>query len=136
MPPTEIPEYSSGFDWAFYSTLLFKNELIKLVRSQNENLGAELSQFRSVPVFNGFPVKWVPAFEDTTIINASSDPIYGVNWRTFELTGLKGWTNRESPPMRPTNQPTVRLMYKHLIMNLLCNNRRKNFLGAKADPTP
>lgn len=137
MPPTEVPEGGKGMDWELFTDYTNKNEFIKAARAQNESLGAEVLKNPSgVPVVNGTPLRWVPAFEDTTIINASSQPIYGINWRTWELTGLKGWRRRESPPMIPYNQPTVRIMYTHMIMNLLCRSRRRNFLIAKAEPTP
>lgn len=133
MPPVEIPEYGKGMDWVWYMGHANKRELIKLVRSQNENLGMELQHFGTAPTFAGVPCKWVPALDSTTIVPSGADPILGINWRTFSFESLSGWYMRESPPIRPDFQPDARIVYKHLIWNLLCNNRRKNGVLAKSD---
>lgn len=134
MPPTEIPEYGKGQDFGFYTTLTTMMELVKTTRAQNENLGTELENYKGTPIFRGIPVKYVPIFEDTGYIAASSDPIFGINWRTMHFCSLTGWDMKESGPFRDANQPLVRRNYIHGTCNLMCNNRRKNFILAKAQP--
>lgn len=137
MPPTNIPEYGVGMDWKWYTTQATKNEAVKFMRSQNDNLGIELATFNGTqfPTFQGVPIQWVPSFNDTNIIASGSEPIFGVNWRTFEVLSLPGWNMREQAPIRMQTQPTVRVVYVHTTVNMLCNNRRKNCLIAKSDPS-
>lgn len=135
MPPVEIPEYQGGgMDFAHYTDQTTRRELIKLTRAQNENLGLELYNYRGLPLWRGAPVKWVPAFEDTNVIASGSNPIYGINWKTFEMSSLSGFYMRETPPIRPSNQPLVRVVYIFLAFNINCTNRRKNYVIAKVDP--
>ena len=135
LPPVAVPEYQGGgMDWSFYTTEAVDNALIKTTRGQNENLGLELYNFKGTPVFKSVPITWVPALDDTAVAAASSDPIYGVNWKTFEIDSLNGFNMSERGPIRPADRPLVRAMYIFLSFNMTCTNRRKNFIGAKAQP--
>ena len=134
-PPVAIPEYQGGgMDWSWYTTEVVDNALLKLTRNQNENLKLQLYDAGGTPVFRSVPVQWVPALDDANVAAARSDPIYGVNWKTFELNSLTGFFMRELPPIRPSDQPLVRTVHVFLSFNLLCTNRRKNMIGAKVQP--
>ena len=135
MPPVAVSEYQGGgMDWSFYTTEAVDNELIAITRAQNENLQTELYNYKGVPVFKSVPITWVPALDDSAVAAASSDPIYGVNWKTFEIDSLNGFNMSERGPIRPSDRPLVRAMFIFLSFNLVCTNRRKNFIGAKAQP--
>lgn len=135
-PPVEIPEAGRGVEMGYYTGKANTLEFVKLTRSQNMNLGMEMSK-SGVPVFDGLPIRYVPSFDDTTYVNSGSDPLYGINWRKYHFYGLSGWHMKEHPPITPSSQPTVRVMYTHCSINTICNNRRTGgFVLAKSAPTP
>lgn len=135
-PPVEIPEMGRGVEMGYYCGKNPNLEFLKLTRGQNMNLGMEMSK-SGTPVFNGIPIRYVPSLDDTTYVASGSDPIYAINWRKYHFYGLAGWSMREHPPITPSSQPTVRIMYTHTSVNTICNNRRAGgFVIAKSQPTP
>lgn len=134
-PPVSINEYSTGMKRAWYGGLTNHNELVKLTRGQNENLGREVVNFiGGMPIINGVPYKYVPALDDTAIINSGSDPFYGIDWGTFEVCGVKGWNMKEYPSMRNPSQPTVVKTHLFHSFQMLCHKRRNQIVLAKSEP--
>ena len=134
-PPVSISEYSTGLKRAWYGGITNHNELVKLTRGQNENLRQEVVNFHGgLPVINGVPYKYVPALDDTAIINSGSDPFYGLDWGTFEIIGVKGYNMKEYPPMRNASQPTVVKTHLFHSFQMLCNKRRNQIVIAKSEP--
>jgi len=68
---------------------------------------------------------WVPQLK-----NATGDPVYGINWSSLRPAFLAGEYLREEGPSKASNQHTVFLSHVDLTMNLICYNRRANFLLA------
>lgn len=138
-PPVEVPEYGQGMTamQALYGGITMRNELVKAYRAQNENLALELLGIGKIPVLNGIPFKYVPTLDDTTIVNSGSMPLYGIDWSTLEIHGVKGFNMKEYASLRHPDQPDV--VKTHIIhsgIQTLMNNRRKNFVLAKSQPTP
>lgn len=101
-----------------------------LGEDQNENLGRDIASMDGQMMFRRTPIHWVPYLDDYT----TSDPVWMVDWSVFHPVFLKGWYLKESKPEQAPNQHNVMRVFVDLTWNMLCVNRRKLAVLAKADP--
>ena len=126
--PVDIPDYRTGRGQTF---TLYVNEatiaaMEDLGEAQNENLGRDLAPMDGSMSFRKCPIRYIPKLDADT-----NNPIIGMNWGTFEIAFLKGEYMREDPPSRAPNQHTVLQCFIDLSWNLVCRNRRRNYIISK-----
>lgn len=128
--PDSFAELAGGMpDWSFYTTYTVVETLRKYLRAQNDNLGPDVFAMRGQVLVGGTPMVWVPALtQSTSDAYDSTDPIYGVNWHTMKWFFRKGMKTRVSRPLTPSDMPDVRKVYLTNWGNMLCCNRRGNFV--------
>ena len=130
-PPVAGSEYNGGRNnYGFYTKYDVIGPLEEVLESQNDNLGNDIASKDGRLLFRQIPVTWVPELEART-----NDMVYGINWSVLKPGFLSGEYLREEGPNAASNQHTVFTTHIDLTMNLLCHNRRANFVLATADPT-
>lgn len=127
--PVPHPELGFGkSDYTIFTTYRVAEPMERLAESRNDNLGRDLARYVNIVTVAGVPVRWVPYLET----NDTSDPLYGINWKTFRPFVKRGCHMRRSPPKQSARQHTVREVHIDNWMNYICYNRRYNFVGSKA----
>ena len=127
--PHNFNELGKGVDWEFCTAYTLIEPLGQYLDARNDNLRdiAGLSNL----MFQGIPVRWIPILDDTSATNAyvTNSPIYGINWKTFDFYFLKGRDMVRHAPKRHATRHNVREVHMDSICNMLCTNRRANFVG-------
>lgn len=127
MAPVPHPELAFGkAEYCIYTTYRVQEPLERLAESRNDNLGKDLAKYLNTVVIGGTPVKWVPYLES----NDTTDPLYGVNWKSFRPFVKKGCNMRRNKPKEAARQHTVREVHIDNWMNYICFNRRLCFVGS------
>ena len=121
--PSPYAQYEGPSNYGYYTNYSVIGPLEEVLEAQNENLGNDVASKDGQLLFRRTPVQWVPQLE-----GASGNPVYGVNWTSLRPAFLAGEYLREEGPNKASNQHTVFLTHVDLTMNLLCYNRRSNFL--------
>jgi hypothetical protein len=130
-PVANIPTFSTGNQYGFYSNYSVIGNLVEILESQNEDLGTDIAPMDGKPVFLRSPIEWVPKLEaDTT------NPIYGLNWGDFKTYVLSGWWGKEtSVPVYP-GQHTVSAQFMDWTYQWIMKNRRTSFVIATGTTYP
>jgi len=129
--PSPYAQYEGPSSYGYYTNYSVIGPLEEVLEAQNENLGNDVASKDGQLLFRRVPVQWVPQLE-----GATGNPIYGVNWSSMRPAFLAGEYLREEGPAKASNQHTVFLTHVDMTMNLLCYNRRSNFLlSSGADVT-
>jgi len=124
--PVPHPELGFGkSDYNIYTTYRVMEPLERLAETRNDNLGSDLAKYIGTVTIGGVPVKWVPYLE----ANDTSDPLYGVNWRTLRPIIKKGANMRLNPPIQGARQHTTRTVHIDNWMNWIAYNRRLLWVG-------
>jgi hypothetical protein len=126
--PKAFSELAGGkaeSDWAFYTTYNVIADLEKLLESRNDNLGADLMKYAGSVVVRGNPLVWSPELE----AQDSENPIYGVNHKTLQVHFKTGKDMVWHPPAKAAKQHTTMEVHCDSWLNLICLNRRRNFVG-------
>ena len=127
--PVPHPELGFGSgDYQIYTTYRVTEPAERLAESRNDNLGKDLARYLNQVTIGGVPMTMVPYLE----ANDTSDPLYGVNWKTFRPFVKKGANMRRTGPFRSARQHTVREVHIDNWMNYVCYNLRLNWVGSKA----
>ena len=129
--PHAAPSYGQAARYGYYANYAVIAELEDKLGGQNDNLGYDIASMDGRVVFRGTPVTWVPHLE-----SFAGDPVYGINWSQFKPAFLSGEYLREEGPVKASNQHTVFQTHLDLTMNVMCTNRRGNFVLATAEPDP
>jgi hypothetical protein len=130
-PPVSIPQYDSGPpSYGLYVNGDTIQTMEDIGEGQNENLGRDIAVMDGQIMVRKIPVVWVSYLDDYS----TSDPIWGIDWSVFKPYFLDGeYLNEQTEPGR-FPQHTVTKTFVDLTANYVCENRRKLFVGAKADP--
>jgi hypothetical protein len=131
MAPQPSPSYGTGARYGYYTNYDVIGPLEEVLESQNDNLGNDIASKDGKLLFRQIPVTWVPFLE-----GRNGDPIYGINWGQFKPAFLSGEYLREEGPVKASNQHTVFQTHVDLTMNIMCTDRRSNFVLATAEPDP
>ena len=128
--PVDFAQLAGGQpDWGLYTTHPFLATCRKILQSQNDDLGDDVAAHSGKVYIRGTPVDWVPALNNSqSPAYDSSNPVYGVNWRTFEYMYQAGWSQVKHPPFRVANQHTVYMRCMDDTGQLICYDRRQNFV--------
>lgn len=129
MAPAESPSYGAPARYGYYTTYDTIASLESLTENRNDNLGYDIASVMGKVLFRGVPVSWVPFLE-----GRAGDPIYGINWGQFKPAFLSGEYLREEGPNKASNQHTVFQTHLDMTMNIMCTDRRSNFVLATTDP--
>lgn len=127
----DMPTYTLGDDYGWYTNYAVLGLFEEVAESQNENIGPDIANYDGKVMFKRSPVTWVKQLElDTT------NPIYGLNWSELGAMRLRQWWMKETPvPVNP-NQPTVASVHVDSTFNLLCRNRRRQCVLATDTAMP
>jgi hypothetical protein len=125
------PSYGTGARYGYYTNYDVIGPLEEVLEAQNDNLGNDIASKDGQLLFRQVPVTWCPFLEDR-----AGDPIYGINWGQFKPAFLSGEYLREEGPVKASNQHTVFQTHVDLTMNVMCTDRRANFVLATAQPDP
>ena len=128
-PPVPGNPYVTGDRYGYYTSYAVIGPLEEQLEAQNDNLGNDIASKDGKLLFRQVPVNWVPQLEGRT-----GAPIYGINWASLRVGFLSGEYMREEGPRAASNQHTVFQTHVDTTMNLYCNDRRRNFVLATADP--
>ena len=131
-PPVEnIPTFSTGNMWGYYSNYAVVGALEEVLEGQNDSLGTDVASMDGKVVFRRSPVEWVPRLEvDTT------NPVYGINWGDFRTHILSGWWGKETNvPVYP-GQHTISAHFMDWTYQIVMKNRRGSFVLATGTTYP
>jgi hypothetical protein len=131
MAPQQSPSYGSPARYGYYTDYTVIASLEAVLAAQNDNLGYDIASQDGKVVFRGTPVTWVPFLE-----GRAGGAIYGINWGNFKPAFLSGEYLREEGPVKASNQHTVFQTHLDLTMNMMCTDRRSNFVLATEEPDP
>jgi len=127
--PVPHPELGFGnSDYEIFTTYRVTEPLERLAESRNDNLRADLAKYMNQVTVAGIPLRFVPYLE----ANDTSDPLYGVNWKTFRPFVKRGWNMRRGEPQPAPKQHNVRNVHIDHSEQYICVDRRRNFVGSKA----
>jgi len=127
---TPHPNSPYGGDRAgYYTNYDVIGPLEEVLEAQNDNLGNDIASKDGKLLFRGVPVTWTPQLE-----GYAGDPVYGINWGVFKPAFLSGEYLREEGPNKAANQHTVFQTHVDMTMNIMCYDRRRNFVLATAEP--
>lgn len=115
----------------FFANNVLLGQMEHLARGRNDNLGAGLLSYMGEVTVGRRPVRYAPGLDaDTT------NPIYGIHTGTFKTAHLGDRWNAMITIDRLPYQPSVGIAYINYMFNLICFNRRRNFVGATATTYP
>ncbi|MBR3651479.1 MAG: phage major capsid protein [Victivallales bacterium] len=116
-----------GQRFKLFTNFELQEQVEKYLEDKNELLfKADLAPLYGKTTFRGVPFFSVPFLD-----NDSSNPVYGVNTDTFEFRFLKGFKMRESEVKDAPNQHNVSIVFCDNSYNLICYDRRRNFVMNK-----
>jgi hypothetical protein len=121
--PIDIPQYNGSSKYGYYTTYNVVAAMETIAEDQNENLGNDVASKDGIVTFRRTPITWVPQLDADT-----SDPIYGLNWGVMNPVFLKGEYMREEPETKVAGQHTTFAVHVDTTYNLLCRDRRKQFV--------
>lgn len=135
-PPVPYPS-SVGEDYArtgyeadrfgLYTNYAVMQKTEELLEAQNDNLGNDVASKDGEVMVRKCKMKWAP-FLDTQASNASKNPVYGLDWKTWKIYFMEGNYMKETE-VRP--YPFIHrayAQYTDCVYDFVCKNRRRNFL--------
>ena len=121
--PVPSPSYNTGNQYGYYTNYNVIGPLEEALEAQNDNLGNDIASKDGRLLFRQVAVTWVPYLEANT-----ANPVYGINWGCLKPAFLAGEYMREEGPNAASNQHTVFVTHVDTTLNLMCTNRRMNFV--------
>lgn len=126
--PIEMSEIRNGaLKRGLYTNYDVIEGLEEIVTAQNENLGNDIAKYDGTTIFRKNPVHDVPQ-----LATDSQDPVIGIDWSTLVPVFLKGEYFKESAPRQHPLIHTDVVVDVDLTMNLICYDRRRQFIVNKA----
>jgi len=132
--PHSFEELGAGESpWGFYTVYSVLSAMQRSLKASNDNIGSDVARYRGAVFFKGNPVHWVPALTDSnSAAFNTNDPIYGINWKTFNWVFQKGKNMVMHKPIMSAGQHTSREVHMDNWGQFKCINSRQNFVGYKA----
>jgi hypothetical protein len=129
--PIDIDDYrrGNGQRYRLYCNETSMQDFEDIGESQNENLGRDVASMDDTITFRKNPINWVPKLDANT---NNTDPIYMLDLSTFYPVFLKGDFMRETSPEKAANQHNVFVVFVDTTWNILCVDRRRQAILAKA----
>jgi hypothetical protein len=127
-PAHSYPAANADPKYVFYTTESVEEGCAKYLDYRKDNIGTDMGGTVK-PMFQGFPIEWVPALTGSSeVAYDSQNPFYGINWSTFVFAFLRGKEMVRSGPMTKDGQHNVRAVHVDATCQLICNDRRSNFV--------
>lgn len=125
---TNYALYSSYKPWIDYQTSLY---------DFNDNIGPDRGKYRGkvsnelgVQYYRGVPWYWVDALTNTdSPARNTSEPIYGINWDTWEFKKYGDWWMKVNPEKTVVDSHNVVVTWVDNGGQLYCKSFRENFVG-------
>lgn len=115
-------------EWELLTTYSRLKLARRLADIANDNIGNDLTAYKGTVLINGVPLRWVPAWSNSTSVNQRTDGIIlGVNWSTFKYYGASGVRMMKTPPFRDATKSNVRWRKMTDSGQIVCFDRRANF---------
>jgi hypothetical protein len=108
------------------------NEWETVARSQNDQLGPDPLTMMDRSLLARTAPKWFPQLDDNAA--SGSNPVYVLNMDHLFPCFKRGWKFRELPPREQPKQRTAIGWEVHAAYNWKCTSRRRQIVGAKAEP--
>lgn len=115
----------------------------RLRKRLNDNYGNDMTGDRGpggsqgFATFGGAKLTPCPVMDSTAVIQSGSEPVYGLSFNKNDGIGVvynEGlWLRKKDPIMDPFNSNSFRIMWDTMA-NIVCTNRRRNFVIAKSEP--
>lgn len=130
-PVIKNPSPKRSDSHGYYTNYAVVQPLEESLESQNDNLGKDIASMDGETMFRRVPVKYVAKLDvDTT------NPFYGIHWGWFYMAILRGeWMRETEIPYTP-GQHNVSSHFIDCTWNLLCKNRRANFVLSNGTTYP
>jgi hypothetical protein len=117
-------QYGNDISRALYTNSATLDELELALANQNDSLtGTNLTPFFGSAVVNRAPVVFCPYFD-----YANQNIIVGIDWSSFKVAILEGENMIEQNHKPESGQPSVFKTFIDLTWNLVCYDRRKQFI--------
>lgn len=121
--------------YALYTTYDNFQSLERYTRNQNDNVGNDLGAYRGAVMFRSTPIQHLWEFSGDEIEDGvpnpavvDDNPIFGINWDCFKFLHKLGPGFQKTGPRDAPNQRFVRRVDWDQFAQLVCDNRRKNFV--------
>lgn len=133
-PPRSYAELDGGKpDYILFTTYPVIEQFHLAQTAGNDNLRMDVGKYRTTPMFRGIPIRYVPALTNSTSpVYDSTNPILGLNRKTWKMIGRAGKERYMHDPMRDSNQPDTRKVFLDMQFNWMITDRRSNFIGYQA----
>jgi hypothetical protein len=130
MSPSKAGLKKKEIQRGIYTNRTVVEQLERLVRKQNDNLGSDLAKYDGEVHIGKVPVTTVPFYDSYT----TSCPVYVLNWRDLFPCYLRNWYMRmdKAHPVYTNNCQVAQDVDS--VRNFKCNNRRTQGIVAKANP--
>jgi hypothetical protein len=128
--PDPHPEIAGGMpNWYLCTTHTTKQRLERLLRASNDNVGGDIGRWRGEPSFRSVPVKWLAVLTNSTSpARDTSNPIYGLNMKSWEYVFRSGHNQQISGPYIVADKHTVRSVHLDNTGQFRCLDPRSNFI--------
>lgn len=126
-----MPTYAVGDDKEIYTNYDSLAKLEEMAEAQNENIGRDLASYDGQVMIRKIPVNAIKALDDDT-----TNPFYGINWSEFGAIGLSGEWMREETTPKVAGQHTVAATFTDSTINVICRNRRKQWVLSNGTTMP
>lgn len=130
--PHPFNETDGGMpDYGFYTTHDNLQRMRRYAKASNDDIGNDVGAYRGSILFKSIPVAWIPALTEDAGAdsNDTENPIYGINWNTFDWVYRASRNQRITGPIQVGGSHTVRDVHLDTWGNFCCKNRRANFVG-------
>jgi len=125
--------------FGMYTTYAILCKLEELMEARADDVSRDLAQKDGTVMFRGVSVQWAPqldatwgeANESLTLTASTAHPFIGVDWSAFKLLYSPSLWQREITRMNAANH-NITEFWVDSKCQLMCFNRRRNFLLARA----
>lgn len=108
------------------------NQAKRLVRSQNDQNGRDIDAYEKdgAMMLCGKPLMVVPYLDTAGSGGVPLNQLFGIDHSSFHTIILDGDNMRNTGPLRSSNNKDLYQVFKTLTMNVVCRNRRRQFVGS------
>ena len=96
-------------------------QLEEYLVAENENIGMDLAKYDGNVVIKRVPVEHAAKLDEDT-----TDPWYGIDWKSFHLEFMSGQYMRPSEPVHGSHN--TRAVYYDWAFQYVCRDRRRQFV--------
>lgn len=125
MPVTSGEELKggSGQQYRMYTNKTVFLKVQDLMRGQNDNLGVDLANMEGSTLLNGSPFVYVPYLNADT-----QNPVYGINFSCFHVAVNSRMWEKRNVAVAAAGQSSVFTTFINSMWNMICTNRREQFV--------